>query len=185
MSISERDSVRTWFISDTHFDHTNIIKYCGRPFETVTEMNRVIWSNWNKCIRPDDLVIFGGDMAYGRGSRKPRWWLEQLNGRKIYLTGSHDKGIRPHPSVYHELDGRLLFVAEAAIVRAMGESIFVVHEPGDVPHDWPGWVIHGHVHNNKPHADIVRKRFNMCVEVMDYKPRNLYYFLELMGIFDE
>ena len=34
-----------YFIADTHFSHANIIRYCGRLFESVEEMDAVILEN--------------------------------------------------------------------------------------------------------------------------------------------
>jgi calcineurin-like phosphoesterase family protein len=31
---------KTWFVSDMHFGHTNIIKYEDRPFADTTEMDK-------------------------------------------------------------------------------------------------------------------------------------------------
>jgi len=170
---------KIWFISDTHFDHTNIIKYCNRPFNTVEDMNNIMLKNWNYYISNTDTVFFVGDMAFGRGSRKPSWWLKQLNGNIYYLKGSHDEGITP----FSEGLNNVKFVTDAIILTTEYGRFYITHNPVNIPVDWSGWAIHGHTHNNDSFfcTDFNNKRFNVSVEVMDYKPRNLQYFLTEMN----
>ena len=44
------DGSRVYFTSDTHFNHTNIISFCQRPFKNVDEMNERIIANWNEFV---------------------------------------------------------------------------------------------------------------------------------------
>ena len=46
----------TWFTADTHFGHTNIIKYYSRPFATEREMDEVLIANWNAIVQKNDEV---------------------------------------------------------------------------------------------------------------------------------
>jgi calcineurin-like phosphoesterase family protein len=163
------DKINTWLISDTHFDHENIIKYCNRPFITVTEMNNKLLNNWNNTINDDDNVFFLGDMAFGRNSKSARWWLTQLKGNKIFIKGSHDKGIRSTSII----DKKTVVVDNYFLTKINDLSILLIHNPINVPAWHYGWVIHGHVHNNEPFLNFDTKRINVSAEVLNYKPINI------------
>lgn len=74
-----------WFVSDLHFGHQNILKYCSRPFVSVKEMDQAIVDNWNETVRPNDTVYLLGDLAFHNYER-----IGQLNGYKILVPGNHD-----------------------------------------------------------------------------------------------
>ena len=50
-----------WVTSDQHFYHSNIIKYCNRPFKSAEEMNEAMFTRWNSTISKDGKVFFLGD----------------------------------------------------------------------------------------------------------------------------
>jgi len=88
------DVSEVFFTSDTHFCHANIIKFCGRPFKDVHEMNEVLIDNWNKTVGPHDIVYHLGDFCFA-GSAAWHSLLGQLNGRIHLILGNHDeKNIR-------------------------------------------------------------------------------------------
>ncbi|WP_048093899.1 2'-5' RNA ligase family protein [Geoglobus acetivorans] len=153
-----------WLISDTHFDHENIIKYCARPFADVREMNRIILRNWNNTIQSSDTVYFLGDMSFGRRSKNPLYWLQKLNGRVKYIYGNHDS---------------IQLGKNQEVVVYRGYKFLLVHDPKNMGNmkKFDGWIIHGHVHNNElrkyPFIDTKKRTINVCVEVINYKPISL------------
>jgi calcineurin-like phosphoesterase family protein len=79
-------SRRTWFTSDTHFDHFDIIPFCDRPYRTVAEMNAALIANWNAVVGEADTVWHLGDFSFGAVGP----YLEQLHGIKHLIHGNHD-----------------------------------------------------------------------------------------------
>jgi len=80
----------TWFISDTHFGHTNVIKYSNRPYATVQEMDESIILNWQQNVRPNDYIFHLGDMGMLDTDRL-RKIIMRLPGQKYWIKGNHDK----------------------------------------------------------------------------------------------
>lgn len=42
--------MKTFYISDTHFDYEKIITLTKRPFSTVEEMNETMVERWNSVV---------------------------------------------------------------------------------------------------------------------------------------
>jgi calcineurin-like phosphoesterase family protein len=76
-----------WIISDTHFNHKNILKYENRP----VDFNEVIINNWNSRVASEDIVIHLGDVIFGydKETNLPPI-LNRLNGKKVLARGNHD-----------------------------------------------------------------------------------------------
>lgn len=79
--------MNVFFTADLHLGHDNIRKHCGRPFDTVEEMDEAIISNWNRTVSARDLVYVVGDFAWSNHNLH----LARLKGKKILIKGNHDK----------------------------------------------------------------------------------------------
>lgn len=80
--------MKTWFTSDHHFGHKNIIEYEQRPFANVESMNRILIENWNKTVAPGDVVYHLGDFALDRLDAI-KTILDQLTGDVHLILGNH------------------------------------------------------------------------------------------------
>lgn len=81
--------INTWFTSDTHFGHANILEFEkeARPFKTLEEMHEVMIDRWNDCVRSNDIVYHLGDFCFGKANLAI---AERLNGKKRLIMGNHD-----------------------------------------------------------------------------------------------
>ena len=78
----------TFFTSDPHYWHTNVIKYCTRPYATVEEMNEDMVNKWNSVVSKDDTVVCMGDFSLA--FRAVETFSFRLNGTRCLIPGNHD-----------------------------------------------------------------------------------------------
>lgn len=86
---------KIWFVSDVHFFHNNILKFCPatRHGETALEMNEYIVQAWNSKIHRRDIVYNLGDVSFGSVKNTDEV-LSRLNGQIHLIYGNHDNMIR-------------------------------------------------------------------------------------------
>lgn len=83
-----RKRSETFFTSDLHFGHRNVINYCNRPFSSVEQMDRFLLFQWNCYIDINDNVFCLGDL--GINGKTPQRIGNKLNGNKTLVPGNHD-----------------------------------------------------------------------------------------------
>ena len=79
-----------YITSDLHFGHFNIIKHSNRPYTSVYEMDNALITTYNSVVGQDDTTYILGDFCY-RSQNDATYYLDQLNGKKIFIIGNHDK----------------------------------------------------------------------------------------------
>ena len=82
---------RTFFTSDLHLGHANVIRFDRRPFGTVEEMDSEIIRRWNEKVHRNDTVYVVGDFLWSSHKQDARELIHSLKGKKILIKGNHDK----------------------------------------------------------------------------------------------
>lgn len=84
---------RVYVTSDTHYGHTNIIKYCNRPFQNAEEMDEILIQNLNKNVAVDDVLYHLGDFCFGDYNAIINY-RNRIKCKNIHLiVGNHDRMI--------------------------------------------------------------------------------------------
>ena len=154
---------KTFFVSDTHFNHTNIIKYCNRPFNNIDEMDTTLIKNWNAKVPKDGIVYHLGDFAWG----SINYWekiREQLNGEIILIYGNHDEKYLNNERMYK------LFkeVTPQKKIWIDKTCVYMNHYPflcfgGSYKGLDATWQLFGHVHSNSRSKEgLDHKRLVNC-----------------------
>lgn len=195
----EQDTLRPPFfvVSDTHWYHKNIVKYCDRP----ENHDRVMVQRWNDVVSDDDVVLHLGDLFMSRRDNYDRFREKiapRLNGRKYLILGNHDdvkldyKGLGFEPIKPFRMGWQLPYLvsihgADAtrrASWTATSETLVVEFHHYPSAHVEPGHLrIHGHIHNNgygtEPGVRVAarERNLNVSVEVIDYTPQPIGFLL--------
>lgn len=163
--------MKYFVISDTHFGHTNVIKYCNRPFKDAKEMDSVLIKNWNETVSNKDVVIHLGDFAFCSKERA-REICSELNGRKILIKGNHDNW---SDEFYKEIG--FDYISKYPIIwggTPDNNGFYMMsHAPLILSETTPYFNFYGHVHNDPKFSDTPTSRC-VSVERIGYRP---YLFL--------
>lgn len=175
-----------WFLSDTHFNHKNIIEYCGRPYPNVQDMNEDLIKKWNSRIQPNDTVYHLGDVCMGEAEKIPEI-LSRLNGEIYLVRGNHDnerrlKYYREAPNIKEICDIKQLFI---------GRFVFVLCHYPPLNQEFMEQVnqfnkeiywLYGHTHENGWLFDSDTNSFNVCVDHTAGYPLNLQTVIDIIGM---
>ncbi len=162
---------KIYVISDTHFCHTNILKFKdsngelvrGR-FSNLQEMHDCIITNWNETVREQDIIYHLGDVYFGKKKEFQNIW-KQLKGRKRLIVGNHDD--------IKEIAKNNYF--QKIYTWRVFDNCILTHIPIHCDSIINGKInIHGHLHERK----LEHPYYNVSVECTDYKPVDIESFFE-------
>ena len=180
---------KTFFISDLHFGHKNVLAFDNREFPSIEAHDEALIHNWNEAVGIDDDVWILGDISW-HGPMKTVEILKRLNGVKHLCIGNHDY------KLLRNQDVRACF-AEITPYREIevdGWGVVLCHYP--IPcynKHFYGWIhLYGHVHNGMEWNMMKQVQYQMkalydspchmynvgcMIPGMDYTPRTLQEIL--------
>ena len=173
--------MNTWFTSDWHINHTNVIGYSNRPFHNAAHMLDELVERHNALVKPGDIVIDVGDFSLD--SRVVETSLKRLHGKRTLVCGNHDRCHRCHRGSAGWVRKYLAFgfgeVHQKLDMDIGGVSVLIEHMPYMEdgrhglkyaeyrPKNEGRWQLHGHVHELWKEKG---RMINVGVDVRDYRP---------------
>jgi len=181
----------TFFTSDFHISHENVLKFDQRPFRDLKHMHESLITRYNASVTENGVCYFLGDM--GAKTEDIHKVITRLNGIKILVLGNHDKGMNTMYKCGFDV------VMHGATIYIQGEKVTLSHCPladtwrEDTSHTkipnafWHGhekntmftvkndgqFHLHGHIHSraDKPNSvKILDKQYDVGVAANNYRP---------------
>ena len=178
-----------FFTSDFHIGHKNVIRFDGRPFETVLEMHNTIIENWNSVVGEEDVVFYLGDLSF-TNEESTKWFISQLNGKIYYILGNHDKfrdisRLGRFEKIFEY--GTEIFVKDEDVQRGYQQIIlshYAIINWNRAHHG--SWHLHGHSHQSlakNPNFDwyYQRKVIDVGCNGWDYTPISYTQLKDVMS----
>lgn len=163
------NNVNVFFTSDTWFGRVNILELRNRSeFKTITEMDNKIITNWNKLVKPNDIVYVCTNFTTDPHSLAKA--ARSLNGHIMIINGGENQALLEMIEQNKE---------EYPNIEILYEQIYPLVEYDAIvsPYplkDWPGKEtgtlnIHGYTNTLKD-IDIVDGSINVSIDLWEYCP---------------
>ena len=172
--------MKVFFTSDLHFGHANVIRFDGRPFEAVEEMNEELIRRWNAKVDKGDLVYVLGDMIWR-------------------MQGNHDRfvknaGVKNMLAAVKDYDDICVTLEDGRKKRCILSHYFI---PMYIGHRYNAVHLHGHSHNTEEAReeeritqDLIGKGYTLRIYNVgcmhwDYAPVTLDEILRRYGEYED
>jgi len=162
--------IMKWFSADYHFGHKNILKFCSRPFNNVTEMSTALIRNHNEIVNYDDDVYILGDLCLGDYKEAIRY-LSEMSGHKYVIPGSHDYRWLKRANYIWQVTGTRV-LPPLVTLKLEGQLMVLCHyamRVWDKSH-YNSWNLFGHSHGR---LRTVGKQYDVGVDSNNYRPVSL------------
>lgn len=170
--------METYFTSDSHLFHKNILSFEDRPYASVDEMTADMIKKWNEQVNDDDIVYHLGDLCLGTLEQTIEV-LKQLKGKIILIKGNHDfskhyKKIVPMGLLheYHEV---------GITLKYKKQQMWLTHYPFEIGLRPGKWSIHGHIHKNESSWD---NQINVGVDSPHFKHKPFGELITIDELYD-
>jgi len=191
----------TFFTSDQHFGHKNIIEYSKRPFSSVYEMDETMVERHNAVVRDNDEVWHLGDFSFKSDGLQVH--LPRLRGKHRLVAGNHDRCHSCHSrgerakrdyirAGFYAIDERvqvtlpglgnvMLCHMPLRTANTLHDLRYLEHRPTEEETKDDNWLLHGHVHEKWKKKG---KMINVGVDQWNFTPvslEELVVFVEREG----
>lgn len=152
-----------WFIADTHFSHKNILGFepYHRPFASIHEHDETLIDNWNRTVKPSDIVWHLGDFCFGGKANVAI--AGRLNGRKRLVLGNHDcYGVELYARYFEKCFGAVHY-----------KEFILTHIPIRKAYHPEMVNIHGHLHGKRIEHEVLipeQDRYGAPIFQVRYDP---------------
>lgn len=155
----------------TFINHTNVIKFDKRPFQTVEEMNETLIQNWNNVVSSNDNVYILGDFCW-KTAQNPQYveLIESLRGHKHLIKGNHDP--EKWTTTYSK---RFASISDYKELTCDKMHLILSHYPilcFKADYNDNCWMLHGHVHVTQEN-DFVQQWTNQLIHREHLTGQNL------------
>ena len=116
-----------YFTSDLHMMHNKGFLFEPRGFSNERDMCEALVENWNKIVKPDDIVYDLGDIALSDVQEAAKY-IKKLNGKHFWIRGNHDTNNK----VDYLMDtcwDKLYFVGWADMLKYNKYHFYMSHYP--------------------------------------------------------